>query len=205
MTKVASGYERRDREHYPTPPWPVIRGLAPLVKIKGAVCWECACGDGAMVRALLDAGAKKVHATDVLPENYDKQGGLFDDKPLPKPGEFDFLSDTKRIPPRTAVIITNPPYGERGALAVKFAERGLWHVRNNRVALALLLSVDFDSARTRKHLFGDCPEFDAKIVLTERINWFQPEPGKGGSTENHAWYVWAPTHVRRHPVLLYAP
>lgn len=29
-----------------------------------------------------------------------------------------------------------------------------------------------------------------RLVLTDRITWFDPEPGKAGPSENHAWFVW---------------
>ena len=36
----------------------------------------------------------------------------------------------------------------------------------------MLLRADYDSAKTRAHLFGACPAFSKKVVLTRRIKWF---------------------------------
>jgi hypothetical protein len=39
--------------------------------------------------------------------------------------------------------------------------------------VAMLLKCDFDSAKTRGHLFGRCPEFAKKRTLVERTRWFE--------------------------------
>ena len=54
----------------------------------------------------------------------------------------------------------------------------------------------------------DCPEFVGKIVLRERIVWFQRSDGiREAPKENSAWFLWerSPLRVRRQPVILYAP
>lgn len=42
--------------------------------------------------------------------------------------------------------------------------------------IAMLLRTDFDRAKTRRHLFGDCVTFAKKLVLTKRmvrgLQWF---------------------------------
>jgi len=71
-----------------------------------------------------------------------------------------------------------------------------------------LLPCDFDSAKTRVRYFGDCPEFVGKIVLRERIVWFQRSDGvREAPKENSAWFLWerSPLRIRRQPVILYAP
>jgi hypothetical protein len=71
-----------------------------------------------------------------------------------------------------------------------------------------LLPCDFDSAKTRARYFGDCPEFVGKIVLRERIVWFQRSDGiREAPKENSAWFLWerSPLRIRRQPVILYAP
>jgi hypothetical protein len=46
---------------------------------------------------------------------------------------------------------------------------------------------NFDSGKTRHHLFADNPAFARKIVITNRILWIA---GTDGSpSENHAWLV----------------
>jgi hypothetical protein len=84
---------------------------------------------------------------------------------------------------RYQVIVTNPPY----ALAQRFIEHAMRLVGNDGM-VAMLLRCDFDHAKSRQHLFGQCPEFWKKIVLTKRIRWF--ENSIGSPSFNHAWYVW---------------
>jgi hypothetical protein len=195
MGKHDSGYSRVDRDHYPTPPW-VVDALAEHVELTDRVVWEPATGDGQMADALKTAGAAHVYCSDVA--NYDYRLDAV----------FDFLTGQK--PPRLPyidLIATNPAYGERNKTAERFIEVGLQHIATGGT-LALLLPVDFDSAKTRPRFFQNCPQFVAKIVLTRRIVWFRRTDGKReGPKENHAWYLWSceALRARRHPIILYAP
>jgi hypothetical protein len=101
----------------------------------------------------------------------------------------DFL--TADTPPIDA-IITNPPY----ALAQRFTE----HALACAPLVAMLLRTDFDHAKTRQHLFGRCPAFAKKLVLTTRIVWFEGD--KAAPSFNHAWYLWDQSHIGE-PVLAY--
>jgi len=83
----------------------------------------------------------------------------------------DFLTVT--VPPEnTSDLVTNPPYGEnkRGELAMKFIEHAL-ELQVPRVAM--LLRVDFDSAISRQCVCRYCATFAGKIVLLNRIKWFE--------------------------------
>jgi hypothetical protein len=63
----------------------------------------------------------------------------------------------------------------------------------------LLLKVDFDSGKTRIDLFRDQLTFASKILLLDRIKWFEgPNP-----SDNHALYVWDRSH-RGEPWIKYA-
>ncbi len=100
-------------------------------------------------------------------------------------GKGDFLSDQLLHLHKKYDIVTNPPYGSQGRLAVKFIERALEKTKPWNGRVIMLLPFDFDAAKTRRHLFTEeC--FAFKIVLPYRIAWFD---GKSGST-NHAWFVW---------------
>jgi hypothetical protein len=193
MGKHENGYERVERDHYPTPAW-VIDALAEHVDVGGKTIWECAAGGGHMVEALKAAGAAKVWATDVASYGY------------PLDEILDFVTGP---PPnlRFDMIITNPPWGAGGKLAVKFIESGLLRIARGG-ALALLLSADFDSATLRPRLFRDCNHFLGKVVLTRRIVWLKRADGKREQPkENAAWYLWAKPVLRTRltPVVLYAP
>jgi hypothetical protein len=49
--------------------------------------------------------------------------------------------------------------------------------------VAMLLRTDFDHAKGRQHLFGQCPIFAKKLVLTRRIVWFEgPKAARHSTT-----------------------
>ena len=108
-----------------------------------------------------------------------------------------FLTKTAPPDPRIDVVVTNPPFGHGGRLACEFITRALALAP----VVAMLLRVDFDSAKTRVHLFRDCPSFARKIILLDRITWFERE-GAAGPSENHAWMIWNSRH-RGPPTISY--
>ena len=173
MSQRNSGYARQAGEHYSTPAWPV-QALAPFLYTHGARhVWEPAAGDGAMVRALCAEGFLATGTT------------------------ANFLA-TYKAPHDVDAIVTNPPFGSGGRLAVRFIERAI----TLAPIVAMLLRVDFDSGRTRVHLFRDHPHFAQKIVLLRRIVWFKREGGAEPS-ENHAWFIWDKRH-HGPPTIAYA-
>jgi hypothetical protein len=160
MSQRASGYARQAQENYTTPAWPVV-ALAPFLRSRGARhIWEPAAGDGSMVRTLSTQGFRVTGTVE------------------------DFLFQTS-APPGVNCIVTNPPFGYGGRLAVRFIE----HALKLAPIVAMLLRIDFDSGRTRVHLFRDHPHFILKVVLLRRIVWFEREDG-AATSENHAWFIW---------------
>jgi hypothetical protein len=101
MGKHDSGYERVDKDFYPTPPW-VTGALCEYMNVGGLRVWEPACGNGRMSEPLKAAGAI-VRSTDIEDRGYTG----FD-------GRFDFLSD-EDPPFDFDRIITNPAWGEGNA------------------------------------------------------------------------------------------
>jgi hypothetical protein len=65
MGKHGTEYTRIDRDLYPTPYW-VIAALAEHLDLTGMTVWECACGDGRMRAALLQAHCERVYCTDIV-------------------------------------------------------------------------------------------------------------------------------------------
>jgi hypothetical protein len=194
MGKHETGYTRVDRDLYPTPPW-VVGALAEYVDLDGLTVWEPACGDGRMAQALRRAGCAQVYASDIVDHSNGQDERL------------DFLSAQTPKLSRFDAIITNPPFGQGGKLATAFIEVGLKRLGNPSL-LALLLSCDFDSAKTRARYFGDCPLFVGKIVLRQRVIWFARNDGvREAPKENSAWFLWARSllPIHRPPVILYAP
>jgi hypothetical protein len=171
MTVVASKFEREPNELYETEAW-ATHALIRHFTVAGVIVWEPAAGNHKMVDVLIERGAH-VYASDIV--HYQKQQAEL----------FDFLRPGLTLGMQVDAIITNPPYGKGNRLAVKFAELALQRCDG---LVALLLTAKFDSGKTRHHLFRDNPRFAAKIVLTDRIRWFE---GDHDGTEDHAWYVWA--------------
>lgn len=126
-----------------------------------------------MVIALERAGLRVGAATDI------RTGG-------------DFFAHM-RMPPGCSMIVTNPPYSCAG----RFIEHALRLAAPRAGMVAMLLRVDFDSGKTRRHLFADCPQWAKKVVLLDRIAWFTEQNGKpkASPSENHAWYVWSYRHM----------
>jgi hypothetical protein len=160
MSQRNSGYVRQEMEDYSTPPWVGAVIARWLQRQSVRSIWEPAPGRGQLGRALAAHGFS-VHETDT------------DFFLFPQAMEVDAL-------------VTNPPYGKRGELAERFIRRAL---DMNVPIAAFLLRVDYDSAKTRADIFRDCPSFAGKIVLLDRIVWFEREGGKSPS-ENHAWFIW---------------
>jgi hypothetical protein len=191
--KHETSFTRIERDFYPTPSWAVTEALAEHVDLAGARIWECACGNGQMSEALKAASAS-VFSSDIQDHGYAGFDAVVDFVDGPHPDI------------RFNAVITNPPFGNRGKLAERFIETGLRRIADFGF-MALLLPADFDSAKTRRHLFAGCPHFAGKIILTKRIVWFaNPDPKRENPKENSAWFLWSRNVIRgRPPIIRYAP
>ncbi len=180
MSQRDSGYARKERDLYETPEW-VTLALLPHLRQLGGI-WEPACGSGQMVRAL------ERNYSYVLGSDLDR-GDDFLMLPLPEDSQVD-------------AIITNPPY----ELAEKFCDHALRLMERARGMVAMMLRTDFDHAKSRAHLFRDCPAFAKKLVLMKRIVWFVEADGKPKASPsfNHAWYIWDWRHEGS-PSIAYGP
>lgn len=178
MSQRDSGYARKDRDLYETPEW-VTEVLLPQIPLTHI--WEPAEGSGKMARVL--GRICPVTGTDLNDGN-----------------DFLMFRDLPHLMCRA--IITNPPY----ELATEFCEHALRLMEPVGGFIAMLLRTDFDHAKSRSHLFRDCPAFAKKLVLTRRIVWFEPEPGAKGKSPsfNHAWFIWDWKHEGA-PTLAYGP
>lgn len=196
MAQRKSGYDRVENDRYQTPSW-VAKALCEHFDIDRRVIWEPAAGDGYLAQGLRDCGAMDVVMSDI--------------DPPPGSGaceQGDFLS-WHTTPPTVYAVVTNPPFGFQGSLAIQFARECCNLIEDGFMsAAALLLPVDFDSGRTRLDIFRDNPYFSAKIVLNHRISWvgMEPAPGEPGPSTNHCWMVWERRALKaaQTPSLLYA-
>lgn len=160
MSQRASGYARRPFDSYETPAWVTQAVIEHLPRISGQV-WEPAAGSGKMVDVL------KLHFPNVVGTDA-QQGESF----------FDF-----ECAGAAEMIFSNPPFDQ----AQKFIEHALKLMEPCKGVVVMLLRVDFDSAKTRAHLFDDCPAWYKKVVLLKRIMWFK---GDSSPSYNHAFYIW---------------
>jgi len=199
MSQRDSGYDRKERDLYETPEW-VTEALCKHLWHKNFAlgrAWEPAAGGGKMagvLRRYVDGGGYCLLASDIEPlVNGVQQLDFLRAETFPETDFGGFGS-----------IVTNPPYEK----ATEFIEHALKlaDTVNHGVLIAMLLRTDFDHAKSRAHLFRDCPAFYSKIVLTKRITWFEPENGVKGKSPsfNHAWFLWF-THNVGPPTLAYGP
>lgn len=181
MAQRSSGYERKERDLYETPAWVTIV-LCGLLPRRSHFVWEPAAGTGKMRNALIGEGFSVI-ASDIEPyEDIERA---------------DF-SRFHVAPKDVWAIVTNPPY----ALAESFVRHAIELMRPRRGLVAMLLRVDWDSAKTRRDLFSEHPAFAMKITLLDRIQWFAG--GASNPSENHAWFVWDWQSEGREPILRWA-
>lgn len=165
---------RRAHDFYPTGQPEAIRGLLALdgaaIRACGAV-WEPACGDGALVREIRDAGIPCL-ASDLIDRGCDDSWVQ------------DFL--TASSSPARA-IITNPPY----ALINARDGHGRWLRHSLDLPgwdyLALLLSWEWPAA----HSNGLGQLLDARpFSYCYLIRWKLDFTGEGSPPQRNAWFVW---------------
>jgi tRNA1(Val) A37 N6-methylase TrmN6 len=108
MSQRNSGYARRENEAYFTPPWVVdcLLDFKPFAWEAGRIFDPC-CGDGQIVKACIDRGLE-ADGQDIHCYGFKE------------PGENFLTMDS--LPHGYSRIITNPPYGNGGKLAVEFIE-----------------------------------------------------------------------------------
>ncbi len=148
----------------------IVNHLGPL---SGTV-WEPACG--------------MLHLSKVLV----KSGYTVFNSDLIDYGQHDLQIDFLKTDPKTfeayTHIITNPPYSKIECEA--FVRHGLAHIRHTGGIMCMLLRNEWDSASTRNDLFGDCPEFKTKLVLTKRPRWFEKQENDSSPRHNYSWFIW---------------
>ncbi|VIO73864.1 hypothetical protein [Bradyrhizobium ivorense] len=188
MTVVASKYAPIANDLYETEPYgtEALLRFLPMVRPRMSV-WEPAAGNHRIADVLAARGAFVI-TSDVA--TYSR----------PHTFQMDFLGADPAWPVLTDALITNPPYGPQNRTAAKFARLAL---RRCPGWVALLLTANFDSGKTRRDLFADNPRFAFKVVLVDRLVFFE---GDFEGTSDHAWFVWEPAnyHLHASPRLFYA-
>lgn len=174
MSKHGPEYARQRNEKYFTPAWVT----------------EALMEREAFFNGIFDPGAGAGHIMDV----FDKAGHLTFGSDIEPDDDrvttADFLDPQMVFKVGCENVVSNPPFGIGGRLAVRFVEQALTVTRRQGGKVAMLLPLAFDAAKGRRHIFGDCPEFAGRYVLTTRIRWANLEQKAAGPMENHQWCIW---------------
>jgi hypothetical protein len=166
--------ERRD-DLYETPP-AATRALLTAEPFNGTI-WEPACGPGAIVTVLREAG-HRVYATDLI--DY----GLSDSE-----AGIDFLLERQAPGFHIGAIVTNPPF----KLATEFVTHAL-ELGIPKVAMLLRLAFlesDRRIAILDGGLLARIHVFRRRLPMMHRSGWEGP---KTNSAMAFAWFVWELGH-----------
>ncbi|WP_173088976.1 hypothetical protein [Devosia sp. 1635] len=151
-------------DYFPTPKW-ATHALIDNEKFDGDI-WECACGDGAMSKVLMETG-NPVYSSDLYQRPFGETGK-------------DFLTEDRRA----ANIVTNPPYNS----AEGFVKAGLEKAEKK---LALLLRLAFLEGSNRNRTIFTVNPPSRVWVFSERITFYPAGAAVAGSgTTAYAWFVW---------------
>lgn len=171
VTGVAVDHANREKDDfYPTPP-EGTRALLGVEQFDGPI-WEPACGDGAIVNVLREAGHDVV-ATDLVARG---EGTA----------RVDFLMEYQTLAPN---IVTNPPF----KLAAPFMRKAL-ELADRKVAILLRLAC-LEGAE-RGDIYDNTPL--ARVwVFRKRLTMMRGEvkDGQAGGMLAFAWFVWDRTHT----------
>lgn len=168
------GAPEREKDDFYRTPTQCVHDLR-LREELGPRVWEPACGDGAISRALEDAGHSVV-STDLVDRGYGE-------------ARRDFLMELALLAP---VIVTNPPF--------KLADEFILHALNlgaQKVALFLRLAY-LEGRKRHERLFARHPPMRVWVYSGRQTLWIggharENEP-RGGAIA-FAWFVWARGHT----------
>ena len=159
-------------DHFPTPPW-ATRALCEWLISQGVApamlnCWEPACAEGHMSRALAEYFGR-VYASDVHAYGDNDIADFLCPDPIVRHADW---------------IITNPPF----RLAQQFAVKADAHAKSG---FALLVRTAFlESAERYQTLFRDKAPSDI-LQFVERVPMFKVRLDRHGSTATaYCWLVW---------------
>jgi hypothetical protein len=169
-----SPYAERGVDCYETPP-AAVRALLDVEQITGPI-WEPACGPGAIVRVLREAGHSVV-ATDLLDYGCpDSTGGV------------DFLLQ-EHAPKGVRTILTNPPF--------MHADEFVRHALTLVPRVVMLLRLAFLEGQNRSDII-DGGQFVRFYVFRNRLEPMHRHGWDGPKIESNAiafaWYVWDRHH-----------
>lgn len=193
-------------DYFPTPPW-AVRALCEHLEMWGridiATCWEPACGDGHMVKALADF-FMSVTGSDVHDYRSAEQSAVHDFLfPVDPPFADRWTGGTPEW------IVTNPPF----RLAEAFALRAL-ELAGDGVALLVRTSF-LEGVGRHERLFELFPP-EWILQFTERVPMVKGRlDGDASTATAYCWIVWAqpcpsgtsraPRHASHFPAFRWLP
>jgi hypothetical protein len=165
----------RKDDLYQTPP-EAVRALLRVESLPTYI-WEPACGPGAIVKVLIEAGHVVV-ATDLV----DYQS------PWQAQAGWDFLLE-RSAPPGCDCIVTNPPFKNAEAFVAKAVELC--------PRVIMLLRLAFLESERRRSLIDNgtlarVHVFRKRLPMMHRAGW---EGRKANSGMAFAWFVWDRAHA----------
>jgi hypothetical protein len=167
---IPDAANREKDDFYPTPP-EGTRALLCVEKFDGPI-WEPACGDGAIVNVLRDAGYEVI-ATDLVDRGCGES-------------RIDFLMEHRSLAPD---IVTNPPFKYVEAFIAKALE-----LTTGKVAMLARLALLEGAAR--REMFESTPlarvwVFSRRLAISRSGEVWR---SKQGGMVAFAWFVWDHAH-----------
>jgi hypothetical protein len=178
------GQPRRDGPDFWSTPACLTTALVRYVipYLPPAPIWECAAGDGQLVRAIQATGRRVIAATDLYPQDGSEP--------------CDFLADKAPDTARGAIAVTNPPFNYLD----EFMAHGLKLLDASQITgLVLLLRHDHLMASTRVPFFNRAVRV---VHCCWRSRWI-PE-SDGNPRWSFHWFVWH-AGPRQPPIFLDEP
>ena len=197
-------YPRSKLDFYPTPRDPIISLLESGEIDTNDTFWEPACGDGAIVKMLVDH-CLTVISTDIKYYGFeDGTSGVDFLGTIVEPGKikpklttefhweeaFALEGKIQAInSAKTLSIITNPPYNKPyKGIGLDFLRKALEVTKESGGTVAFLLPHEWDAAKQSNEFVDAFPPFTTKLTLQYRPRW---QPGSTGSPRhNYAWFIW---------------
>jgi hypothetical protein len=136
--------DREKDDFYPTPPEATM-ALMDRETFDGNI-WECACGNGAMSKVMIDKGYK-VYSSDLIDRGYGEVG-------------IDFLKADKKVDN----IITNPPFN----LSTEFTIKALKQANNQ---VAMLNKLSFLEGLKRRELVFSQKKLKKIWIFSRRVRF----------------------------------
>jgi hypothetical protein len=152
--------DRHKNDFYPTPPEATL-ALLSKEKFEGNI-WECACGDGAISKILINKGYD-VYSSDLYDMGYGDSG-------------IDFLMSDKQVDN----IITNPPF----RISTEFTLKALELVKHKAVFMHKLTYLE--GINRYREIFKH-KKLKNIYVFSKRVNFVKN--GKSSGLMCFAWFV----------------